>query len=187
MFENASWHPLVIHAPLALIPASVALSAVDLVRPRLGLWLAGLLLLVAGVGTAVIATGSGEAAEHRAERLNPALEDIKDSGPLVDTFGNGELLKAHAELGEMTRNVYGLLLLANAGIVVASAPGLARLRGRRWTLAGARLTAARWTWTGAAAAALVLVILTGHYGGKLVHDYGAGIRTTSMVPAAGQK
>lgn len=181
MFENASWHPLVVHAPLALIPASVALSALDLLRPRLGLWLAGLLLLVAGVGTAVIATGSGEAAEHRAERLNPALEDIQDSGPLVSTAGDGHLLKAHAELGEMTRNLYGLLLLANAAIVVASAPALARWRSRRWTLAGARLAAARWAWTAAAAAGLFLVVLTGHYGGKLVHDYGAGIR----LPAAG--
>ena len=111
----ASLHPLIVHAPLVLIPAAVVFTLLSLLWAKGGLRLAAVLLLAAGVATAVLATETGEAAEHRAEQLMPDLEDIRDAGVVPQAVAEGSLLETHAQLGEMTRNIYGLLLLIEGG------------------------------------------------------------------------
>lgn len=184
MPTTASLHPLIVHAPLVLIPAAVVFTLLSLFWSKGGLRIAAALLLAAGVATAVLATETGEAAEHRAEQMMPELEDISDPGSVPQAVAEGSLLETHAQLGEMTRNIYGLLLLIEGGLLFLTEPMFARLRGGRSLPAGvARLT--RGLWTTAAVAGLALVVLTGHYGGKMVYDHGVGTtrdaQTTSSV------
>ncbi|MEZ0165394.1 DUF2231 domain-containing protein [Kineococcus sp. LSe6-4] len=60
-------HPLVVHAVVVLLPLAVLGTVAVAVRPRWGARYGGLNALVAVVGTALcpVATGSGEALEHR--------------------------------------------------------------------------------------------------------------------------
>lgn len=180
----ASLHPLIVHAPLVLIPAAVVFTLLSLLWAKGGLRLAAVLLLAAGVATAVLATETGEAAEHRAEQLMPDLEDIRDAGVVPQAVAEGSLLETHAQLGEMTRNIYGLLLLIEGGLFVLTEPMFARLRGGR-SLPVSLARISRGIWAAAAVAGLVVVVLTGHYGGKMVYDHGVGItrdaQSTSSV------
>jgi uncharacterized membrane protein len=181
MFEQASWHPILVHAPLVLIPVSVVFALIDFVRPSAGLRLAAVLLLAGGVGGAMLATQSGEAAQHQAERAAPAVEKVQAGGPVARIVGGDSLLDTHARLGEMTRNLYGLLLVADVGLLLVTTPALARFRkGRTLVPRAARL--GRGAWLLAAVAGLVLVVFTGHYGGSLVYDHGVGVQQgTSSV------
>ena len=185
MFDQAALHPLIVHAPLVLLPAAVLFTLLSFFFPKAGLRLAAILLLAGGVATAVLATETGEAAEHRAEQAMPELEDIQATGTVPQAIAGGSLLETHAQLGEMTRNLYGLLLIVEAGLFVLTEPALARLRGGRTLPAGiARI--GRGVWTAAAIAGLAIVVLTGHYGGKMVYEHGVGTardaQTTSRLP-----
>ncbi|MFN8569874.1 MAG: hypothetical protein U0Z44_20610 [Kouleothrix sp.] len=55
---------------------------------------------------------------------------------MPQAIAGGSLLETHAQLGEMTRNLYGLLLIVEAGLFVLTEPALARLRGARTLPAG---------------------------------------------------
>lgn len=182
MFERASLHPLLVHVPLVLLPAAVAFMVLDMLRPGRGFRLTAVLLLIAGVGGATIAAASGEAAEHAARQALPRVRQIAVSGVVPSVLGQHSLLETHAALGELTRNLYGLLLLAEGGIIVLSAPVLARFR-RGFTLPATWRRTARGVWVTVAVAGIVLVVFTGHYGGKLVYDHGVG---TQNGPAAVQ-
>jgi uncharacterized membrane protein len=180
MFEQASWHPLIVHAPLVLIPVSVLFALIDFIRPALGLRVAGVLLLVGGVGGAVLASQTGESAEHEAVRESRSVRQIGATGLGPTLTGTSSLIQTHAALGEMTRNVYGLLLLADGALLAASLPALKRFRGNR-TLSARWQRIGRGAWIAVAALGLVLVVLTGHYGGQLVYDHGVGISTAAQT------
>lgn len=184
MFDLAALHPLIVHAPLVLIPVAILFELLHLLVPKAGLRIAAVLLLAGGVAGAVMATETGESAEHRAEQVTPSAEDIAVPGFVPQTVAEGNLLETHAKLGELTRNLYGLLLLVEAGLLAASAPALARLRGG-WSLSGAVARVTRGAWMLVAVAGLAVVVLTGHYGGTLVYSHAVGVPQQAAAPAAG--
>lgn len=174
-------HPLIVHVPLVLIPVAVLLTALDFARPRYGLRYVALALLCIGVAGAVLAAATGENAEHQAEQVMPTVASIRAAGGVPRAIAGGSLLETHAKLGELTRNVYALLLVTEAGLIVVTAPAFAGLRrGRAVPARLARL--GRGLWLLAAVAGLALIVLTGHYGGSLVYNHGVGVaRSGSMA------
>ena len=182
MFDLAALHPLIVHAPLVLIPVAIAFQLLHLLVPKAGLRIAAILLLAGGVGGAILATETGESAEHRTEQVSPGADAITVSGFVPQTVARGNLLKTHARLGELTRNLYGVLLLVEAGLLAASLPALARFRGG-WSLPDGVARIARSAWMLVAIVGLVVVVLAGHYGGALVYDHGVGIPKQAAVPS----
>lgn len=174
MFGIPQVHPLIVHAPLILLPVAVLFSVLALLFPRHGFRVAAILLLLGGVIGAVIATETGETAEHQAERASEEVEDITVAGTIPQVVADGKLLETHAQLGENTRNLYGLLLIVEAGLFAASTPALAKWRGS-WSLSQRVDRIARGVWVIVAAAGIALVVLTGHYGGTLVYAHGVGV------------
>jgi uncharacterized membrane protein len=171
MFDSAYFHPLIVHAPLVLIPVAILFELLHSFVPKAGLRIAAVLLLTGGVAGAVLATETGEAAEKRAEQV--AADRIPADGLVPQVVAGGQLLETHARLGDLTRNLYGALLLVEGGLLLASLPGLARLR-RNWSLPGRIERLLRGIWMGVAVVGLALVVLTGHYGGLLVYDHAVG-------------
>ena len=183
MFDLAAMHPLIVHAPLVLIPVAILFELLHLVVPKAGLRLAAVLLLAGGVAGAILATETGESAEHRTEQVTPGAEDITVPGVVPQAVAEGNLLETHARLGELTRNLYGLLLVVEAGLLAASAPALARFRGG-WSLSAGMARITRGAWMLTAVVGLAVVVLTGHYGGTLVYSHAVGIPQQASAPAA---
>jgi uncharacterized membrane protein len=180
MFDLAALHPLIVHAPLVLIPVAIVFQLLHVLVPKAGLRIAAILLLAGGVGGAILATETGESAEHRTEQVSPGAEDISVSGFVPQMMAEGNLLETHAKLGELTRNLYGLLLLVEAGLLAATLPAFARFRGG-WSLSNGVARFARGAWMLVAVAGLAAVVLTGHYGGTLVYSHGVGIPKQAVV------
>ncbi len=176
--DLASLHPLIVHAPLVLLPCAVLFRVLHAFFPKAGLRVAAILLLIGGVGLGMLAKESGEAAEHQAERVSGEIEDIQVTGSIPNLVADGSLLETHAELAETTVLVFGLLLLAEAGLFFLSEPWFARWRGKL-ALSGGLQRALGGIWMLVAVASIALVVLTGHYGGKLVYDHGIGTANAS--------
>ena len=185
MFDLAALHPLIVHAPLVLIPVAILFELLHLLVPKAGLRIAAVLLLAGGVAGAVLATETGESAEHRSEQVTPGAEDIIVPGLVPQAVAGGKLLETHARLGDLTRNLYGLLLLVEAGMLAASAPALARFRGG-WSLSAGAARILRGGWMLVAVVGLAVVVLTGHYGGTLVYTHAVGIPQQAAAPAVPQ-
>jgi uncharacterized membrane protein len=181
MFDIAALHPLIVHAPLVLIPVSIVFALLHSLVPKAGLRIAAVLLLAGGVAGAILATQTGEAAEQRAEQV--AADQIPADGFVPQVVADGKLLETHAQLGELTRNLYGTLLLVEVGLLVASMPALARLRGN-WSLPARIERLIRGAWMSLAVVGLAFVVLTGHYGGQLVYDHAVGT-VRAAAPAQG--
>jgi uncharacterized membrane protein len=182
MFDLAALHPLIVHAPLVLIPVAIVFQLLHLLVPKAGLRIAAILMLDGGVGGAILATETAESAEHRTDQVSPGAEDISVSGFVPQTMAEGNLLETHAKLGELTRNLYGFLLLVEAGLLATTLPALARFR-RDWSLSAGVARIVRGTWMLVAIAGLAVVVLTGHYGGTLVYEHGVGIPKQAAVQA----
>lgn len=180
MFDLASVHPLIVHAPLVLLPIAVLFAILSLVFPKAGLRLAAILLLAGGVAGAVMATETGEAAESHAEQVMPAVEDLTAPGVVPQAVAEGQLLETHAKLGELTRNLYGLLLLAECALLALSTPALTRLR-RGWSLPARVEQWGRGIWTAVAIVGIAAVVLTGHYGGAMVYSHGVGVEQQAQA------
>jgi uncharacterized membrane protein len=179
MFDSASLHPLIVHAPLVLIPVAILFELLHLVVPKAGLRIAAVLLLAGGVAGAVLATETGTSAEQHAEQV--AADQIPADGFVPQAVADGKLLETHARLGELTRNLYGTLLLVEGSLLMASAPALARFR-RSWSLSARIERLLRGAWMSIAVVGLTVVVLTGHYGGLLVYDHAVGtVRAAAPV------
>lgn len=144
-------HPALVHFPIVLILLGAAVAVVAVVVRRGHLpWLAAGLLVLGAVG-ALVATKTGEEAAESVGQINPNGEQILDE---------------HEEWAEFARNlslVAAILALAAAGIGRFPRP--------------ARVVASL-----AAVAALTAaygVVEAGHYGGRLVYKYGAGVNTAA--------
>ena len=185
MFDLAAMHPLIVHAPLVLIPVAILFELLHLLVPKAGLRIAAVLLLAGGVAGAVLATETGESAEHRSEQVTPGAEDITVSGFVPQTVAAGKLLETHARLGKLTRNLYGLLLLVEAGMLAASAPAVARFRGG-WSVSAGVARMVRGAWMLVAVVGLAVVVLAGHYGGALVYSHAVGIPQQAAAPTVPQ-
>lgn len=136
-------HPLVVHFPIALLPASAIALVGWLVRDRLKWLVAAFWMAAAGLAGAVIAVLSGT-----------MLENDIEGEPMVELFGH-----THEEFGEWTAWMAAALFVAISGSIVwhrlsVRRPGVPVL----WRLLIAVL--------GLAVAGLVL--RTGHIGGTMV-------------------
>lgn len=135
-------HPLLVHAPLVLIPLVLVGALALLVRPawreRGAAPLAAFAVVVAGL--AVLAAGSGEPFEHRVQET--------------------ALVERHAELGEQLRTI----ALAVAALAVAWAAAL-RFRAR-WRWAPRLLAPLLALVVLTASLATVWDVRTGHAGAK---------------------
>jgi hypothetical protein len=102
---NLAAHPLLVHAPIVLIPLLFLISIAVVARPKWHVhmrWLAAA-LFVAAVAT-LLAKGSGEALEHR----------------IGTKIADQEGLHRHADLAEMTAILVLLQFLSAAGVAIVS-------------------------------------------------------------------
>lgn len=90
----ASWHPLIVHAPLVFIPLAVALAAVAFVRPNSTLRLVAAAVLSLGVVGAFLATQTGGAARRRAGHAAGAITIV---GVHAGAAASPLSLRPHAE------------------------------------------------------------------------------------------
>ncbi len=153
-------HPLIIHFPIALLMIAPLFVLLALVWPRHadGFSRAALVLLVLGTVSTYVAISTGKAA-----------------GELADhTDAINAVISRHESLAETTSMVFSALTVLYALFVLL--PGvMARLRRPAYARVG------NLAFFIAIAAATLLVVNTGHLGGRLVHQL--GVRAL-MPPAA---
>jgi len=178
MFDLATYHPIIVHAPLVLLPVAVVFGIADLIAPRAGLRLAALILLLFGAGGAFLATQTGEAAEHAAFSSGVNVHQITVGGAIPAAVGGGSLLETHQTLGDTTAYLYGFLFVVGAAVFFATSETTRRWRGS-WTLAAPTARLIHGIWLTVATIGLIVVVLTGYYGGQLVYDHGVGVSTTT--------
>ena len=153
-------HPLVIHFPIALLLVAplFVLLAVVLPKHAQALSASALLLLALGTVSAVVSVETGEAAG-----------ELVEHSEAVDA-----VLLEHAELAETTRNVFAALTLLYAAVL--GVPLVVRKLGQpKFRLATNLVMLVL------LAAASLLVVNTGHLGGRLVHELGV----RAIMPVTG--
>lgn len=154
MLSMPSWdriHPLIVHFPIALLlfVPFVALAALFFKRMRLGLFVAALIMILAGTITAYLAFSSGQAAES-AVKLSHVAHGV---------------VELHEESAKKTRNIFTLvtaLYCISLAIGVLSKSGFIKAAGVALGIA----TVAVYIW------GALSLINTGHLGARLVHDLG---------------
>lgn len=158
-------HPLIVHAPVVLVPLVALVAVAYAVVPRLRrhLWWLLAPLALAAAGSAVFAVESGEALQARLGGPNPAIT-------------------RHAGFGETLRNLALLLAVAAVALVIvdlsrrraapprADGPGAAVAPAR--TSGSVVLVAVSVVLTVAvlvlAVAAIVYIVRVGHSGSEMV-------------------
>jgi uncharacterized membrane protein len=165
----ATWdgfHPLVIHFPIALLLVAPVFIVAGLAAPRQARssFTAAVTLMGLGVVAAWVAVASGHA----------AAELVEQEGAVR------AVLQRHAELGEMTRNVFTALTLAFAAFALG--PTLLKRPLSRGVTAGLGLL-----FLVVYAAGALLIANTAHQGARLVHEFGvhavmAGESSDSIAP-----
>jgi uncharacterized membrane protein len=144
-------HPLIVHFPIALLMVVplVVLLGLAWREHRAGIHIAALVLLVIGTSMAVLAVISGLAA----------------AGSVQPTPELRATLEAHEQLAKRTTFFYAELTLAF--ILIQVAPVLWKAFQRR-----GRILALNLAWLLVSLGANVLLIRTGHLGGRMVHELG---------------
>ncbi len=152
-------HPLVIHFPIALLMVAplFVLFAVLRRNRATDFERAALVLLALGTIATFVAVSTGQAAGELAEH-NDAINAV---------------ISQHEELAETTRLVFTVLTLLYAAFVFAPGP-LQRLRRP------ATAVVTNGIFLVVLLAASLLVVNTGHLGGRLVHQLGV----RALMPGA---
>jgi len=160
------FHPLVIHFPIALLLVAPVFIMAGLAAPReaRSCFAAALILMGLGVVAAWVAVASGHA----------AAELVEQEGAVRT------VLERHAELGEMTRNVFTALTLVF--MVFVFLPARLKRPLSRGVTAGLGLL-----FLVLYAAGALLLANTAHQGARLVHEFGvhavvAGVSSGSVAP-----
>ena len=159
-----SWdglHPIIIHFPIALLLIAPVLIVMSLViRPHARPFAyAALLLMFIGAAALYLATATGEAAGEMAER-DGAVEQV---------------LEHHETLAEQTKVVFSVITAVYAFIVLAPLVAKKAQKIVPWTAVnGAFLVFYL--------AGAILLVNTGHEGGRLVHEF--GVRALVSSPAS---
>lgn len=150
-------HPAIVHFPIVLLLLGAPLAVVAVFVRKWHLPLLAAVVLALGCAGAVMAAWSG----------------LKDAEMVGELSGNGdEILDAHEEWGERTRNVAILAaVLAAAAAALSRKPKLGMPVGALAALA--------------AIGAAYCVAETGHHGGRLVYKHGAGVNTAAGEAEAG--
>jgi len=166
-------HPAIVHFPIVLLLLGACVAVVSVVLNRWHLpWIAAVLLALGSVG-AFVAAETGEDAEDLAGEL---------AGPAKTLF------EAHEEWAERTEAAG-----AAAAVLAIAAAGLGAFASRKSpqgnlpSVAGPTALpkaalALRAVAAVAALTACYFVYETGHAGGKLVYEYGVGVKTTAAQP-----
>lgn len=144
-------HVLLVHFPIALLVVSPLFVLLDLIflRRTAVFGVCALILLVLGTAGAVLAVLSGEAAAEA----------------VVQTSAIHTVLERHEERGELARTVFAALTLAYAALLLIP---LAMRKVLPWAAGRALRAFLAVLLLGGA----VLVCLTAHDGGLLVHEHG---------------
>ncbi|MBI1319093.1 MAG: hypothetical protein GC168_09110 [Candidatus Hydrogenedens sp.] len=144
-------HPLIIHFPLALLLVAPLLVVTSLVwrQHSHAFGYAALFLMVLGTAATYIAVSTGEAAGELAER-----------GGAVEV-----VLEHHESMAERTQVVFTVITIVYAFIVLAPLLLKRALAVVPWTIVNAAFLV---FYVGGA----VLLVNTGHEGGRLVHEFG---------------
>jgi len=149
-------HPAVVHFPIVLLLLGMVVAVVAVFLRRWHLPRLAALILVGGALGAVVATVTGGEDEEMVDESSPGTEQV---------------LEAHEEWGESTRNVgIGAAVLAVAAALTANI----RMVGRSLSVLAALV----------ALVAGYSVAQAGHYGGELVYRHGAGVKTTGSIGAS---
>lgn len=158
-------HPVVVHFPVALLTAAplFVLLAVLLPRHAPCLSCSALVLLVLGTAAAFAAVETGEATAEMALRSD-AITPV---------------LNRHAEMGELTRNVF-VALTAVYGLVLFL-PVVSKKAARPAFRLAAHVVALVLLVAGS-----LLVANTAHLGGRLVHELGVRAVWPQTPAAAAQ-
>jgi uncharacterized membrane protein len=166
-----SWdglHPIIVHFPIGLLLTVPILIVLGLLwrKHRFGFNAAALAMMVMGTIAAFVATATGDAAGELAER----------------TAGVQAVLEHHEELGETTRNIFAALTAVFA--VMLGVGYYLRAKLNAAVAAGAILV-----FLAAYAAGSLVLMNTGHEGGRLVHEFGVravmGPPTAAALPSPG--
>ncbi|HOE65452.1 MAG TPA: hypothetical protein PLO62_02910 [Candidatus Hydrogenedentes bacterium] len=147
-------HPFVVHFPIALLltaPCLVLLAAIAEHRGK-GVAVGGLLLMTLGTAGAFVAASTGRAAAELADVLGPA----------------GPVLEEHEELAELTCFVFAALSGFYAILTIAAMFQCAKSKRAPMAVLNVLFLAAY-------AGATLIVLNTGHLGGRLVHEFGVSI------------
>jgi uncharacterized membrane protein len=151
-------HPLIIHFPIALLLVAPLFVLGAILRPRESsrFTVPALVLLVLGTAGAFVAVETGEAAAELVTRTDAVAR----------------VLERHSELAETARNIFALLTLVYAAIVVLPV-------GLRALARPAYAVAANGVFLVLLVAGNILIANVAHQGGMLVH--GPGVQ--GVVPA----
>ena len=144
-------HPLVVHFPIALLltaPVLVVLAILFRNEHR-SCAVAALTIMILGCVSAFVAAASGEAAGQVADRS----EDIN------------RVMAEHEKLAETVCVVFSILTVTFAGLTFLPVLLKKELSSRLRTIATSMFLAVYF-------AAGLLVVNTGHLGGRLVHEFG---------------
>jgi uncharacterized membrane protein len=167
-------HPMVVHAPIMLIPIGVVVAALAWLTPWKHLRPVGLGLLAGGWAGAFLANRTGDTEEEKVETMQPWAENIPTDG-LLRTLGSDDLFNAHYSLGETVQTLSLVLLVGHLAVFLAM-----RYRPALVTRFGGM---AQGLLLVVGVVSIVWVVLTGQSGGMLVHDYGVGV-FPSPIPGA---
>jgi len=142
-------HPVIVHFPIALLTTAPFLFLLGALWPaqRRGIHAVALLLLILGLLGGLLALATGDAAEnfaHRTPELRAALDH-------------------HEHLAEWTVSIFGFL--AAAWLLYL---GVFRLRQQDFPPGLARFLFILWLLI--SASGVVTLALTGHEGGRMVHE-----------------
>jgi len=142
-------HPLIVHFPIALLMVVPLLVLLGLIwrEYRAGLHIAALVLLMIGTSMAVLAVISG----------------LSAAGSVQPTLELQAALEAHERLAKRTTFFYADLTLVF--ILIQLAPVLWKAFDSR-----GRILALNLAWLLVSLGANVLLIQTGHLGGRMVHE-----------------
>ena len=162
-----SWdgfHPLVIHFPIGLLLIVPLFLAISLLPTR---WsrcsaLAALVLMVAGTVSAFVAVSTGFAAGEMAERT-PEITAV---------------IERHMSLAETTRMVFSALTVVYA--LLLAVPLAMRREFPHKVFAAAQAVFLIVYMAGA-----LVLVNTGHQGGRLVHEF--GVKAMMVSPTDGAK
>ncbi len=156
-------HPLIVHFPIALLLATPVLLILGIIFPdgRRVFSISGFVTMLMGTVAAYVAVESGEAAAELVTRT-PQISAV---------------LERHIKMAETTRDIFTVLTLVFAAILFV--PTILRKPMKRGVFVVTNVV-----FLVLYSAAALYVADTGHYGGKLVHEFGvrAMISPTPVLP-----
>ena len=144
-------HPLIVHFPIALLMVAPLLVLLGVLWPsqRVGIHFAALVVLILGTLGALLALASGEAASGLAQRT-PELRAA---------------VERHEHFAQLST-----IFFAGLTFCFAVLWGIPRISN--WNPSKSLLLFMQLLWLAASAGAVLTLAITGHIGGRMVHELG---------------